>query len=66
MDRLAMAVGVDRILLSGLPDAKAERLADLIEESLARQSAELDRAVDQGLAHLPRLLRAAVKAVLFR
>lgn len=47
------------------PD-QAAGLADLVVAVEARQRADLRAAVDQGIRHVPRLLRGPVKALLLR
>lgn len=56
----------DDVVIDGLDEESAARLATLIAESRDRQSAALDQAIDDGLRNLPRLLRGPVKKVLFR
>ena len=51
---------------AGLTDADRERLAGLVGDARRRQAEALDRAIDGGLRHIPRLLRGTVKALLFR
>jgi hypothetical protein len=63
---LADALGGPVPKIAGLTAAQARRLAALVEDATARQAASLDRAIEGGLSHIPRLLRGAVKSVLFR
>ncbi|MGH9184953.1 MAG: hypothetical protein ACRD0U_03905 [Acidimicrobiales bacterium] len=65
-DPLATALGGGSVKIKGLKAADADRLARLIEDSRTRQGQQLDAAIEGGLAHIPRLLRGTVKAVLFR
>jgi hypothetical protein len=50
------------------PEALGERdgarLLELLEEARLRQRREAARALDEALAHVPRLLRPAVRKVL--
>jgi hypothetical protein len=51
--------------LASLGPADRARLAGLIEDCAERESKALDTAIEGGLSHLPRLLRAAVRSILF-
>jgi hypothetical protein len=46
------------------PDAQLTLIA-LVQQARERQRSALDEAIDQGLAHLPRLLRGSVRLLLF-
>lgn len=48
-----------------LDAAKQRVLAELIADSRQRQQQQLQKALENALAHLPRLLRAPVRRVLF-
>lgn len=51
---------------TALSPPDADRLDALVADAVTRQRVALDRAIDGGLHHLPRLLRAPVRKVLFR
>jgi hypothetical protein len=51
--------------LKTLSESDRARLAELVEAAKARQSASLDRAIEDGLAHLPRLLRRPARLLIF-
>ncbi|MHB8692278.1 MAG: hypothetical protein ACYDHH_13630 [Solirubrobacteraceae bacterium] len=51
--------------LRELDPTEQERLAELLAIARRRQRRELEAAIDQGLAFVPRLARGAVKKALF-
>lgn len=51
--------------LAALADEDLEAFVDLLRRTKARQSRELEDAVEQALGVVPRLLRGPVRKVLF-
>ena len=65
-DRLARELGASPP--SGFDDlsaAELTKLGDLLQQAREQQSAALQEALEGGLRFLPRLVRGAVKRVLF-
>jgi hypothetical protein len=52
--------------IDDLPTANIEDLAEALRTARARNSAEIDAAVEKGLGRVPALLRGSVKRIIFR
>jgi hypothetical protein len=65
-DALTVALGTTPPKeLKVLSKAERARLVELIEAAKASQSAALDEAIEDGLSHLPRLLRLPARLLIF-
>lgn len=53
-------------VLAALDEQSQQRLADLIAGAVHHQGRALDEAIEGGLRHIPRPLRAVVRRALFR
>lgn len=68
LSHLAGALGVpaDEVgYLEGYDDTLLERLRVLVETAVATESASTEKALRDGLVHIPRPLRGAAKGLLF-
>ena len=50
--------------VEALPDDELLRLADMVADLKRRQEREYQRAVEEALSHIPRMLRGSVRRVL--
>jgi hypothetical protein len=65
-DPLSMTLGVAAPMgLQVLSKDDRNCIVELIEAAKSRQSSSLDRAIDDGLSHLPRLLRRPLRLLIF-
>lgn len=68
IQRIAAAVGLPEADLAFLADLDAggvTRLADRIEAAGPERDREVDEAIESGLKMVPRMLRGAVRRILF-
>ena len=50
--------------LEALPEEALGRLAEMVADLRSRQEREYQRAVEEALSHIPRMLRGSVRRVL--
>ena len=71
-DKLSVASALEAELggrapdaLAALPEPERRAFADTLRDAKARQSRELETAIDQSLGVVPRLLRGTIRKILF-
>lgn len=62
---LRTALGDDLTVLDELTDAEAAELLVMFEDARNQAMTDLLASLDESLRHVPRLLRAPVRAILF-
>lgn len=62
---LRTALGDDLAVLDELTDAEAAELLVMFEDARSQAMTDLLASLDESLRHVPRLLRAPVRAILF-